>query len=134
MDVNIDKDVFKKSGVKLAYLFGSRAKGNGAKESDFDIAVLFEKPPSDPYAFRETMDLSSELRRHLPAKVDVVSLHTAPLLLKYEVVAHSRLLYCKNEKERIDFEVSVTKEYIDEEPVRKIYNDALHKRILQKGA
>lgn len=129
--INIDKEIFKKHKVKFAYLFGSRAKGNPAPESDFDVAVLFEKPPSDSLALAETGDLSSDLREYFPARIDIVSLHYAPLLLKYEVVAHNRVLYCENEKDRINFEVSVIKEYIDEEPVRKLYDEALYKRILQ---
>ena len=127
----INKEIFKKHNVKLAYLFGSQAKGNAAKTSDFDIAVLFKEPPTDPLALRETMDLSSALYEYFPTKIDIVSLHYAPLVLKYEVVAHSRVLYCENENERIDFEVAVTKEYIDEEPIRKLYDEALYKRILQ---
>ncbi|MFA4889108.1 MAG: nucleotidyltransferase domain-containing protein [Candidatus Omnitrophota bacterium] len=127
----MNKDIFKKHKVKLAYLFGSQAKGNAAPESDFDIAVLFENSPDDPLAIRETMDLCSDISKFFPKKIDVVSLHYAPLLLKYEVVAHSRVLYCENETERINFEVAVIKEYIDEEPIRNLYNEALYKRILQ---
>jgi len=130
-NININKEIFKKHKVKLAYLFGSRAKGNPAPESDFDVAVLFEEPPSDSLALAETGNLSSDLREYFPARIDIVSLHYAPLLLKYEVVAHNRVLYCENEKDRINFEVSVIKEYIDEEPVRKLYDEALYKRILQ---
>lgn len=129
MKVKINNAIFKKHRVKLAYLFGSQAKGNAARESDFDIAVLFREPPSDPYALRETMDLSSDLYQYIPAKIDVVSLHCAPLLLKYEVVAHHCVLYCEDEKGRVDFEVAVIKEYIDEGPVRKLYDEALYKRI-----
>ena len=132
MEIKINNAIFKKHKVKLAYLFGSRAKGNAAPESDFDIAVLFEKPPRDTLALRETMDISSDLARiYSPMKFDIVSLHCAPLLLKYEVAAHNRLLYCGDEKERVSFEVSAIKEYIDEEPIRKLYNNALYKRILQ---
>lgn len=127
----VDKDIFQKHKVKLAYLFGSQAKGNAAKESDFDVAVLFKEPPSDPLALRETMDLCSDLSDFFPNKIDVVSLHYAPLLLKYEIVAHNRVLYRENETERINFEVAVIKEYIDEEPIRNFYNEALYKRILQ---
>lgn len=128
---HIDKQIFQKFNVKLAYLFGSQAKGNPAPESDFDIAVLFKKPPSDSLALRETMNLSSDLSEYLPAKIDIVSLHYAPLLLKYEIVAHHQVLYCEDERDRINFEVAVIKEYIDEEPIRRLYNDALYKRILQ---
>jgi predicted nucleotidyltransferase len=133
MELKIDENVFKKHGVALAFLFGSQVKGNAAQTSDFDIAVLFETPPADPLALKETALLASDLDGYFPANIDVVSLHRAPLLLKYEVIAHNRVLYCENEKERIDFEVSVIKEYADEEPVRRFYNQALYKRILQEG-
>ncbi len=133
MEGKTQSAIFKKHKVKLAYLFGSRAKGNPAPESDFDIAVLFKQPPVDTLALRETMDLSSDLSETFPAKIEVVSLHCAPLLLKYEVVAHNRVLYCEDEKERIGFEVLVVKEYIDEQYTRDIYYNALKKRVT-KGA
>jgi len=127
--INIDKAIFKKHRVKLAYLFGSRAKGNAAEQSDFDIAVLFENP-SDTLALEETSFLSLGLSKFFPAKIDIVSLNAASLLLKYEVAAHNAVLYSKNEKERINFEVSVIKEYIDEKPIRDLYDKALYKSIL----
>jgi len=127
----INNDVFRKNKVKLAYLFGSRVKGNNVKQSDFDIAVLFKKEPQDPLALKEISLLSSDLDEYFPAKTDIVSLHSASLLLKYEVTAHNYLLYCENKVDRINFEVSVIKKYIDEEPVRRLYNNALHERILQ---
>ena len=126
----IDEKIFKKFNVKLAYLFGSQAKDNSASQSDYDIAVLLENP-SDNLALEETSFLSLELNKFFPAKVDIVSLNAASLLLKYEVVAHSQVLYSEDEKERINFEVSIIKEYIDEEPLRNLYNQALYKRILQ---
>jgi uncharacterized protein len=127
----INKQIFKRFNIKFAYLFGSRAKGLSADGSDFDIAVLFKEKPSGPLALKETSFLSLELNKCISNKLDIVSLNDASLLLKYEVVAHGQPLYCTNEAERIDFEVSVIKEYIDEEPVRNLYNQALYKRILQ---
>lgn len=126
-----DKQIFRNFNIKLAYLFGSRAKGNTAKESDFDIAVLFKNSPADLLALKELTFLSLELDKFIPGKLDIVSLNDAPLLLKYEVVAHGQVLYCEDEAERIKFEVSIIKEYIDEEPIRNLYNQAFYKRILQ---
>jgi len=117
--------------MKLVYLFGSQAKGASAEGSDFDIAVLFKKNPVDPLALKEIALFTLELNKSFSAKLDIISLNDAPLLLKYEVVAHGKPLYCENETERINFEVSIIKEYIDEEPIRKLYNQALHKRIIQ---
>lgn len=135
-DIKIDpdisratRDIFKNFDIKLAYLFGSWAKGRSVPESDFDIAVLFKVPPSDPLALEETSLLTLELDALFPAKVDVVSLNEAPLLLKYEIVAHGKPLYCENEQERVNFEVTVIKEYIDDQYVRDIYTQAMVDRI-----
>ena len=131
LDFKIDPDLCKKFDINIVYLFGSQVKGEATGESDFDIAVLFKKRPADPLALKETALLSLELNKFFPAELDIVSLNDAPILLKYEVIAHGQLLYCEDETERIDFEVSVIKEYIDEEPIRNLYNQALYKRILQ---
>jgi len=127
----VDKRIFQKYKVKLAYLFGSQAKGTSAKESDFDIAVLFKKNPSDPLALEEISLLSEELNKFFLTSVDIVCLNNAPLLLKYEVVSYGKVIYCDDEFERINYEVSIVEEYIDEAPIRKLYNEALYKRILQ---
>lgn len=131
MTPKINPQIFKKHTVKLAYLFGSQAKGNATSESDFDVAVLFETEPSDELALKETTFLSLDLSKFFPANVDVVSLNHAPLLLKYEVVRYGKPLYSNDEKERINFEVSIIEQYIDEEPLRNLYNEALYKKILQ---
>lgn len=129
--LSIDTSIFKKNGVKAAYLFGSRAKGTAGDNSDVDIAVLFRETPEDPLALKQTTRLSLELYKFIPDRIDVVSLHGAPLLLKYEVVAHGQPIYCENDGERINLEVSILQQYIDDEPVRALYNRALYKRILQ---
>lgn len=131
--ITINKEIFPRHKVKVAYLFGSQAKGNACQESDFDVAVLFKKNPPDPMGIDETTYLSLDLDKFFPAKLDIISLNDAPLLLKYEVVAHNQILYSENEPERIEFEVSVIKEYIDEEPLRKLYRQSFHKQILGKG-
>jgi len=129
--LKIDPDLCKKFNMKLVYLFGSHAKGASAEGSDLDIAVLFKKNPVDTLALKETSLFTLELNKSFSSKFDIISLNDAPILLKYEVVAHGQPLYCENETERISFEVSVIKEYIDEEPIRNLYNRALHKRIIQ---
>lgn len=130
---HIDPKIFEKFYVKLAYLFGSRAKGNAGAGSDYDIAVLFGKEPADSLAMKETTFLSLKLKKYFPERLEIISLNAAPLLLQYEVVANGRPLYCKDEAQRSQFEVLVIKKYIDEQPIRDLYNQALHKRILQRS-
>lgn len=128
----IDPEIFKKFHVKLAYLFGSRAKGNASQGSDYDIAVLFGKKPCDALALQETTFLSLELNKYFPQRLEIVSLNAAPLLLQYEVAANGRPLYCEDEAQRSQFEVLVIKKYIDEQPIRDLYSRALHERILRR--
>jgi predicted nucleotidyltransferase len=62
-----------------AYLYGSLTRGQGHRESDVDIAVLYAtEPPS-------TLDglgvaLSTALERHLGRPVDLVILNCAPVV------------------------------------------------------
>ena len=82
-------------------------------------------------SLRHLSDLSLELSKNLPARVDVVSLNDASLLLKYEIIANGTLLYCHDEQKRIDYEVKIIKTYLDDEYTRRIYNNALFERIEQ---
>lgn len=132
-NLNIDKNIFKKHKVKLAYLFGSQAKGRPAPESDYDIAILFAKETDDIYFLNETAYLIDDIRPYFPNEVDIVPLNAADSLLKYEVIYYGKLLYADDERGRIDFEVSSLKEYIDDKHVRDIYFSALEKKI-EEGA
>lgn len=128
----IDKQIFQKFKVKLAYLFGSRAKGIAVKESDFDIAVLFEEGDGHPDFFDKGAYLKEDLRDYFPNEVDIVALNKANSLLKYEVISNGQPLYIEDEKFRLDFEVLSINEYIDEKYVREIYYSALKERV-EKG-
>ncbi len=131
-EINIDKDIFRKHNVQLAYLFGSQAKGNAAPESDFDVAVLFEEGDEHPDFFDKTVYLKKDLRDYFPAEVDVVALNKASSLLKYEVISNARSLYIKDENLRLDFEVLSINEYFDNKYSRNIYYNALKERV-EKG-
>lgn len=131
-DIKIDPNLFKKFNIKLAYLFGSQAKGLSVAESDFDIAVLFSEKADKSDFLDEATYLKEDLRSYFPNEVDVVPLNNAGSLLKYEVISNGRLLYAEDERFRLDFEVLSVKEYIDDKYVRDIYYNALSERI-EKG-
>lgn len=72
--------------IELAYLFGSFATETYNNESDIDIAIMFkEKYESKNEAIVKgnTIDLG---RKYFERELDVISLHSATPLLKYEVV------------------------------------------------
>lgn len=128
----INEQVFQKFSVKLAYLFGSQAKGTADKKSDFDIAVLFEEGDGQPDFFDKGVYLKEALRDYFPNEVDIVALNEANSLLKYEVISNGQLLYTADEKFRLDFEVLSITKYIDDRYMREIYYKALKERI-EKG-
>ncbi len=96
--------------VLLAYLFGSRASGRTAPESDYDIAVLAQPPMS--YARR--FEMASEVCRLLDGvSVDLVPLNTAPVEIAYAVVASGRRLYERDVAIRVEFEADTLSRYGD---------------------
>lgn len=124
---DIDPQIFRKYGVKIAYLFGSRTKNFAVPTSDFDIAVLFKEDGSD--FLDKSLRLSMELQKFFPAEVDIRVLNSAPSLFRYEVISCNLLLYSENEDERIEYEVRAVKEYIDDQHMRDIYTQAVKDKI-----
>lgn len=88
-------------GVVAAYLFGSHARGVPHRESDVDVAVLFD--------FAAVRDRDERGRRAVALTsdviavthcndVDVVVLNDAPAELAAAVVSHGERLYCADEE------------------------------------
>jgi len=107
--------------IKVGYIFGSRAKGEGGKLSDIDIGILIDedKVPKDvPYGYKAKV--IAELMNILKTeKVDLVILNESPLFLCFRIIHDGVILYSKDEKKRVDFEVKIISRYLD----RKFYYD-----------
>lgn len=80
--------VFNRHGVVRAALFGSRARGEGKEESDFDILVEFqgEKTLLDLVALR------MELEEALGREVDVLTYEALHPWIKYKVLQEQVML------------------------------------------
>ena len=61
-------------GVKHAWLFGSRARGNHQADSDWDLLVDFASPPG----FDNFMGLKLSLEDHFHTRVDILSRSACP--------------------------------------------------------
>lgn len=110
-----------RSEIEVGYIFGSRAKGKDNKLSDIDIGILVDekKVPKDvPYGYKAKVitDLISILKTE---KVDLVILNESPLFLCFRVIHDGEILYSKDEKKRIEFEVKIISRYLD----RRFYYD-----------
>ncbi|WP_288005044.1 nucleotidyltransferase domain-containing protein [Thermofilum sp.] len=132
---NVSSDmiaVFKQyPGIIAVLLFGSRARGDYRPDSDYDIAVLAEKP----LAQKELEEIALKIAELLgvPAdKVDIVDLQVAPNELLYKVIRDQVPLYV-SDNER--FKRWVSENYIrvldEEESLKETYYVRLEKKLRQ---
>lgn len=114
--------------VVAVYLFGSQATGKAAQRSDVDVAVLLEDDfdlAADPF-YR--LDQASALQARLGREVDLIILNQASLLLRYQVLRYGQLIFERDHRQRIDFEVLSRLLYFDFRPIL----EALHARQAQR--
>lgn len=121
----------KRDEVRVVYLFGSRARGTVTKFSDIDIGVLLNEDFVKESVYGYRADLTTELISFLRTdKIDLVVLNHAPPLLAHRVVRDGIVLHCKDESERIAFEVKMLNRFLDTAPLRERQNEYLKKSVL----
>lgn len=130
----LDK-IFKENQVKLAYLFGSAARGKTTLLSDIDIAVLFSEKVKEEDYFNKALRLAHEIGNVFEVdRVDVINLKTAASpLLKHNAVFKGKLIFGKDRKKQFELESGIMKEYEDTEHLRAVQSYYLHKHI-KEGA
>lgn len=116
--------------VQFAYLFGSQATGKISPMSDVDFALGFNDELSawDRLQSRvRVMALFSEvLQRN---DIDVADLNEADEVLRYQVLRHGRLIFCREKAEQVEFFVRTLREYFDTEPLREIFLESMKEQI-----
>lgn len=118
------------AGLRLAYLFGSRAKGSSTASSDVDVAILV----APPLSARELDVLQESLSEAAGAEVDLVDLRGAPPLLRMEIVRGGDRLVVKDDAERTAFEARTMLDYMDTAHLRSIQHRYLRERAGASGA
>jgi predicted nucleotidyltransferase len=113
-----------RAGVRLAYLFGSGARGEARASSDVDVAILFHPEPPP----RDLDELTSDLEGVAGHPVDLVVLNTAPPLLTHQIMKTGRCFICRDEDERIRFETRATARYLDTAHLRRVQHRYLRER------
>ena len=119
--------------VVAAYLFGSLAGGRVTPHSDVDIAILFIAA-ADPLVMGDgQLQLMGEVEQFADREVDVVILNIAPPVLRHQVLRHGRLLYERDRRARVEFEVRAGQVYADLRPARAFFKEALFREIREVG-
>ncbi len=121
----------KRDEIRVVYLFGSQARGTVANSSDIDIGVLLNENFVKESVYGYRADLTAELISLLRTdKIDLVVLNHAPPLLSHRVVRDGIVIHCKDESERIAFEVKMLNRFLDTAPLRERQNEYIKKSVL----
>jgi predicted nucleotidyltransferase len=100
--------------VRLAFLFGSRARDRARADSDFDIAVLLDEESAGTDRGATIRRLAGRLGSVVAsALLDLVVLNDAPPLLRHRVLRDGVLLYQRSAEERVRFAIRTLREYQD---------------------
>ena len=113
-----------RADVRLAYLFGSVARGQARADSDLDVGVVFSPIPSPAELDRLATDLEAAAGR----RVDLVVLNAAPPLLAHEALRAGRLIVCRDEDERVRFHTRAVARYLDTAYLRRVQHHYLCER------
>jgi len=114
--------------VILLYLHGSHAHGTQSVLSDLDLAVLLE--PEAARNRRIYADVTFALEETCKRDdVDIVILNTAGPIIADRVIRQGRLVYARDDRERITFETSVVKKALDFRFFSRVYDDALFRQL-----
>jgi predicted nucleotidyltransferase len=113
-----------RADVRLVYLFGSVARGAARRSSDLDVGVVFSPVPVPAELDRLATDLEAAAAR----RVDLVVLNAAAPLLVHEALRARRLIVCRDDDERVDFETRATARYLDTAHLRRVQHRYLRER------
>jgi len=120
--IKIATTVFKDTPVLFAYLYGSHATGLVHSFSDIDIGIYVPAAVTEDRLDLE-MSLALSIDRVLKekSKSDVRVINHLPLAVVGEIVTNGLLIYCRDDKVRIDYETIVRMSYFDFIPFLKKY-------------
>ena len=126
----IEEVLARESEVFLGYLFGSRVTGLSHAFSDVDMGVYL-KDGSTGYYLQRERELSVTLMLKLSMdEVDVTILNVAGPELRYKVISEGKLIFCRDEGERVRFEERAMLDFFDNKFIFDEYDKMLHKRIM----
>lgn len=115
--------------VSSVWLFGSVAIGKDRKDSDIDLAILFEPDLSKQERFDLRLSIASDLSSLAGRDVDIVDMQAVPLFLQHQIRKNGRLLVEKNHAHRVNYVVQSQRDYFDLVSVLELRN----KRLIEKA-
>jgi predicted nucleotidyltransferase len=111
--------------IRVAYLFGSCARGDFGPTSDVDVALLGDQRID----LTELAAIGARIGTVVDRPVDVVDLRSAPPLLCRQVVAEGEVLTVRDPLLRFDFEQEAVRRCEDTRPLRAQQQLLLRERL-----
>jgi predicted nucleotidyltransferase len=122
-------------GVRLAYLFGSRARGTARPDSDLDVAVAYAGEADSvqrEILRRRVVAALTDALGAVGERADVVDLEAAPSEIAFAAIRATRL-FARSEAERVRHEVRVARRYDDDAPRRALFQAAAKRVAKEMG-
>lgn len=113
--------------IRLAVLFGSRARGTARERSDVDLALLLE-----PSSAELKTQLEVELGRACTVPVEVVYLESAPPQLRFEIARDGRPLLVRDPSAWVSFKRQAMLDWWDWAPYAKRIHEAAIRRLREQ--
>jgi predicted nucleotidyltransferase len=113
-------------GIVSVILFGSYAQNKQTKESDVDVAVLWEHNSiPEPLA---QITCREELSSRLHKNVDLVCLNTASPIISMQALQHGKNILLKNHRNFVDYQMILFTDYAELKELRA----PMEKNILKR--
>src|SRR5438093_9633758 len=109
--------------VLAAWVFGSRARGEGRPASDLDVAIL---TTGGAAAAGIEDGLAAELAGRTLLDVDVLRLESLGPVLALEVVATGQRVFARDPLRADEVEERIRREYLDTAHLRRVQNHYLY--------
>lgn len=115
--------------VKIAYLFGSVAKGESGPLSDIDIAVYMDEKLSRMERSKRKLFMIYEISGILNTdNFDLVVMNDSPLLLNFSIIRDGLLLKIADESKKVKLETDIMSMYLD----RDYYDEICIKKDFER--
>jgi len=125
---------FDKNNVSTVYLFGSFAKNFTQKDSDIDIAVLFNNNLDKLVRFNHILEFALDLENIIGKKIDIIDIENADPFFIHQIMLGKIIIIDKDTERRVSFEVEKRRTFFDLQPFYESYYKQSIKRLEKEAA
>jgi len=119
-----------RSEVVVAYLFGSAVRGRQRRDSDVDVAVIFDIGLGRSDTFRIRCELAGSVAAAAGVEfADVIDLEEAPPMLAHQILGTGHVLFSRDERRRVLVTARQIMRFIDTHPLRQVLDEATFRRL-----